>query len=239
MITPPGGFNTKRPDRAVIVYSNLVRRYFKKTRPIVLGGIEASLRRIAHYDYWADKIRRSILFDSKADYILYGMAHKSVIRFAQAMKERRNPENLRGLAFISKEKKGMELPSFEAVVKNKKAYIKSFHIFYNNNDPATAKRICQLHHDRYLVQNPPEFYSTQSELDHMHSLDFERDLHPFHKRHGRVKALETIRFSIPVHYGCYGECNFCAIAVHQGQTISERSEKSILQEAKQYTKMKK
>lgn len=227
----PGGFNTKRPDRAVIAYSNLVRRYFKKTRPIVLGGIEASLRRIAHYDFWDDKIRRSILFDSKADYILYGMAHKSIVRFARAIKENLNPENLRGLAFISRQRKGMELPCFEVVRKNKKQYIKSFHIFYENNDPVTAKQICQRHNDRYLVQNPPEFYSTQAELDHMHSLDFERELHPFHKGQGKVKALETIRFSIPVHYGCYGECNFCAIAVHQGRTVRSRSRASIVAEA--------
>ena len=115
----PGGFNTRRPDRAVIAYSNLVRKYFKKTCPIVLGGIEASLRRIAHYDFWSNKIRRSVLFDAKADYLLFGMAHSSIIKFATALKENKNPDCLNGVAYISKEKKGEELPSFEAVQKTR------------------------------------------------------------------------------------------------------------------------
>lgn len=227
----PGGINNRRPDRAVIAYSNLVRKYFKKTKPIVLGGIEASLRRIAHYDFWSNKIRRSILFDAKADYLLFGMAHSTIIKFAAALKEKKNPDEVTGVAFISKEKKGKELPSFEAVQKNKNDYIKSFHIFYENNDPITAQRICQRHTDRYLVLNPPSPYSTTKELDHIHSLGFERNLHPFYKKSGTVRALDTIRFSIPIHYGCYGECNFCAISVHQGQTVRGRSEASIVNEA--------
>jgi len=228
----PGGINNRRPDRAVIAYSNLVRKYFKKTKPIVLGGIEASLRRIAHYDFWSNKIRRSILFDAKADYLLFGMAHSTIIKFATALKEKKNPDEVTGVAFISKEKKGKELPSFEAVQKNKNDYIKSFHIFYENNDPITAQRLCQRHTDRYLVLNPPSPYSTTEELDHIHSLGFERNLHPFYKKSGTVRALDTIRFSIPIHYGCYGECNFCAISVHQGQTVRCRSEASIVNEAK-------
>jgi uncharacterized radical SAM protein YgiQ len=227
----PGGINNRRPDRAVIAYSNLVRRYFKQTSPIVLGGIEASLRRVAHYDFWSNKIRRSILFDAKADYLLFGMAHSTVIKFATALKTDKNPERLNGVAFISKEKKGTELPSFEAVQNSKKDYIKSFHIFYENNDPKTAQQLCQRHNDRYLIVNPPEPYSTTEELDHIHSLGFERDLHPFYKRSGTVRAMDTIRFSIPTHYGCYGECHFCAIAVHQGQTIRCRSHDSIIKEA--------
>ncbi|CCK78505.1 YgiQ family radical SAM protein [Desulfobacula toluolica] len=227
----PGGMNTRRPDRAVIAYSNLVRKYFKKTRPIVLGGIEASLRRVAHYDFWSNKMRRSILFDAKADYLLFGMAHSTIVKFATALKENKPPEVLNGVAFISKEKKGKELPSFEAVQKDKKDYIKSFHMFYQNNDPITAQRLCQQHNDRYLILNPPEPFSTTKELDHIHSLGFERDLHPFHKKAGTVRALDTIRFSIPTHYGCYGECNFCAISVHQGRTIRYRSEESIIKEA--------
>ena len=228
----PGGDNNRRPDRAVIAYSNLVRKYFKNTSPIVLGGIEASLRRIAHYDFWSNKIRRSILFDAKADYLLFGMAHNSIIKFAAALKDNKNPEDLNGVAFISKEKKGIELPSFDAVQKNRDDYIKSFHTFYENNDPITAQKLCQKHNDRYLVLNPPEPYSTTKELDHIHSLGFERDLHPFYKKLGTVKALDTIRFSIPTHYGCYGECNFCAISIHQGQTVRFRSEDSIINEAK-------
>ena len=228
----PGGKNNRRPDRAVIAYSNLVRKYFKNTRPIVLGGIEASLRRIAHYDFWSNKIRRSILFDAKANYLLFGMAHNSIIKFATALKDNKNPDSLNGVAFISKEKMGKEIPSFELVKSDKNQYIKSFHLFYENNDPITARQICQKHNDRYLVLNPPEPYSTTKELDHIHSLGFERDLHPFYKKSGAVRAMDTIRFSIPIHYGCYGECNFCAISVHQGQTVRCRSEDSIINEAK-------
>lgn len=233
----PGGINNRRPDRAVIAYSNLIRKHFKKTRPIVLGGIEASLRRIAHYDFWSNKMRRSILFDAKATYLLFGMAHSTIIKFATALRENKNPDHLKGVAFISKEKKGKELPSFETVQKDKNKYIESFHIFYENNDPITAQRLCQKHNDRYLVLNPPSPYSTTKELDHIHSLGFERDLHPFYKKSGSVRALDTIRFSIPIHYGCYGECNFCAISVHQGQTVRYRSEDSIVSEAKAISRL--
>ncbi len=228
----PGGINNLRPDRAVIAYSNLVKQYFKNTKPLVLGGIEASLRRIAHYDFKSNKIRRSILFDAKADYLLFGMAHSSIIKFATALKNSKNPESLSGVAFISKEKQGERIPSFEEVKKNEVQFIKSFDIFYKNNDPITAKRLCQKHNDRYLVLNPPEPYSTTEELDHIHSLGFEKDVHPYYKKSGDVRALDTIQFSIPIHYGCYGECNFCAISVHQGQTVRWRSEKSIIDEAK-------
>lgn len=228
----PGGINNRRPDRAVIAYANLVRQYFKQTRPIVLGGIEASLRRIAHYDFWSDSIRRSILFDARADYLLFGMAHGSILKFASALKEKRSPVSLKGVAWISKEKSGLELPSYEAVKESKDDYIKAFRIFYENNDALTAETLCQKHQDRYVVINPPEPCSTVEELDHIHSLEYERDLHPFHKPSGIVRALDTIRFSIPTHYGCYGECHFCAITVHQGRTVCSRSEASILEEAK-------
>jgi uncharacterized radical SAM protein YgiQ len=228
----PGGINNLRPDRAVIAYSNLVRQYFKDTKPLVLGGIEASLRRIAHYDFKSNKIRRSILFDAKADYLLFGMAHSSIIKFAEALKNSKNPESLSGVAFISKEKQGGKIPSFEEVKKSRTQFIKSFDIFYKNNDPITAQKIYQQHNDRYLVLNPPESYSTTEELDHIHSLGFEKDVHPYYKKRGDVRALDTIQFSIPIHYGCYGECNFCAISVHQGQTVRWRSEKSIIDEAK-------
>jgi len=234
----PGGINNLRPDRAVIAYSNLVRRYFKNTRPLVLGGIEASLRRIAHYDSKSNKIRRSILFDAKADYLLFGMAHSSIIKFATALKNDKNPESLNGVAFIAKEEKGKELPSFELVKKDKTQFIKSFDIFYKNNDPITARRLYQKHNDRYLILNPPEPYSSTKELDHIHSLLFERDVHPYYKKAGSVRSLDTIRFSIPIHYGCYGECNFCAISVHQGQTVRFRSENSIVNEAKIISRLK-
>jgi uncharacterized radical SAM protein YgiQ len=234
----PGGINDCRPDRAVIVYANLIRRFFKPTAPIVLGGIEASLRRIAHYDFWSNKIRRSILFDSRADYLVFGMAHASIINLAAALRDKTDTSNIRGIGYISKNKKGIELPAFEIVQKNKNQYIESFKLFYANNEPATAKGICQQHNDRYLVLNPPEKYSTTAELDALHALDFERELHPYHRDLGSVRALDTIKFSIPTHYGCYGECNFCAISVHQGRTVISRSQASILKEAKLLTQDK-
>jgi len=230
----PGGINNRRPDRAVIAYTNLVKRYFKKTRPIVLGGIEASLRRICHYDFWSNKIRRSILFDAKADYLLYGMAEKTIVMFARALNEGRDVSTLRGLCYISRQ--GVdpysEIASFPEVVKDKKAFIQSFNTFYDNNDPMTATGIFQKQDARYLVQNPPSRHWLTRELDRVYDLEFERDVHPYYRKDGPVKALETIRFSIATHRGCYGECNFCAIAVHEGRTVQWRSEQSILKEAR-------
>ncbi len=258
----PGGFNTRRPDRATIVYTNLIRRYSKlinaenaktlknsafsarsalkerQTPPIVLGGIEASLRRIAHYDYWTDKIRGSVLFDAKADYILYGMAELSVLELAAALRDGTDPRQVRGLCYIGKEKPAgyLELPSYETVSQDKDAFIEMFHIFYKNNDPLSAKGLCQRHGDRYLVQNPPARHQTQAELDSVYALGYERAQHPYYERQGKVKALETIGFSISTHRGCYGECNFCAIAVHEGRTIRWRSQQSILAEVEQLTR---
>ncbi len=230
----PGGQNERRPDRAVIVYANLIRRVFKNTQPIVLGGVEASLRRVAHYDYWSDKIRRSILFDAKADVLVYGMGEKAALALTQALKSGGEIENLRGICYISQEcKEGyVELPSYEQVARDKQAFVEMFHAFYRNNDPITAKGLCQKQDTRYLVQNPPAPYLTQQELDRIYEMDFERDLHPFYAKQGDVKALETIKFSITTHRGCYGECNFCSIAVHQGRTVRWRSQGSILREAR-------
>ncbi len=236
-----GGINNRRPDRAVIAYSNLIRRNFKNTKPIILGGIEASLRRIAHYDYWSDKLRRSILFAAKAYYLVYGMGEKAVLAMAGKLKENKSIDSVKGLCYISKEKKDdyLELNSFEEVVKNKSTFIEMFHKFYNNNDPISAKGLMQKHGDRYLIQNPPQYNPTTEEMDSYYDLEYERDLHPYYRMEGDVKALETIRFSINTHRGCYGECNFCAIAVHQGQTISSRSKESILKEAESFKEHKK
>jgi uncharacterized radical SAM protein YgiQ len=230
----PGGVNNRRPDRAVIAYANLIRRFYKNTRPIVLGGIEASLRRVAHYDFWSDRVRGSILFDAKADYLLYGMAEGSVLSLAAALQSGADPRELPGLCYIAKEKREgyLEIGSFELVSQDKLAFIEMFHTFYRNNDPLNAKGLCQRHADRYLVQNPPAAYTTQVELDRVYSLDFERAQHPYYEAQGKVKALETIKFSISTHRGCYGECNFCAIAVHEGRTVRWRSQKSILDEAR-------
>ncbi len=228
----PGGVNNRRPDRACIVYTNWIRRFAKPARPIVLGGIEASLRRVPHYDYWSNSIRRSLLFDAKADFILYGMAEKSALEFAGAFRAGNDPCAVRGLSYIAKEKPAdyIELPAYETVAADKTAFIEMFHTFYQNNDPVSAKGLCQQHGDRWLVQNPPALYEALPDLD------FERAQHPFYEKQGPVKALETIRFSIATHRGCYGECNFCAIGVHEGRTIRSRSAASIVREAEQLTK---
>ena len=235
----PGGKNDRRPDRAVIVYANLIRRYFKNTKPIVLGGVEASLRRIAHYDYWSDSIRRSILFDAKADILVYGMAEKTIVALADRLRAGQDVADLGGICTIAKEKPahGIELPSFEEVSRDKHALIDMFHTFYRNNDPLTAKMLYQQQDTRYLVQNPPALPLTQSELDEVYELDFERAQHPHYERLGPVKALETIRFSLTTHRGCYGECNFCSIAVHQGRTVRWRSEDSIVREARRLVQL--
>lgn len=230
----PGGINNRRPDRAVIAYSNLIRKYFKDTRPIVLGGIEASLRRIAHYDFWSNKIRKSILFDAKANYLLHGMSERSVLELAACLKEGGNPEKIRGLCYISGEKPYgcLELPSFQESAEDKDAFTKMFHTFYRNNDPITASPLAQKQDTRYLIQNPPALQLSREELDSIYDIPYERELHPFYRKDGDVKALDTIRFSIATHRGCYGECNFCAIAVHEGRTVTWRSKRSIVNEAK-------
>jgi len=235
----PGGENTRRPDRATIVYANIIRRVSKRihpgqpARPIVLGGIEASLRRVAHYDFWSDSVRRSVLFDAKADYILYGMAENATLEFAAALRDGHDPRRVRGLCYIAKDKPEgyLELPSYETVAADKLAFIDMFHTFYKHNDPLSGRGLYQQHGDRFLVQNPPAPYQTQAELDAVYALDFERAQHPYYEAQGQVKALETIRFSISTHRGCYGECNFCAIAVHEGRTVRWRSQQSILEEA--------
>lgn len=232
----PGGENTRRPDRASMVYTNLIKRFFKNgNAPIVLGGIEASLRRITHYDYWSNNLRRPLIFDAKADILSYGMGEKSMLALAQALKGGREWRNIRGLSYIAKEKKDsyLELPSFEECVKDKKEFAKAFDIFYYNCDPITAKGLYQPCGDRYLIQNPPSENFTSEELDSIYSMNFERDVHPYYKAMGEVRALDTIRTSVTTHRGCYGECNFCAIAIHQGRTVISRSQDSIVEEVKE------
>jgi len=235
----PGGENNRRPNRAVITYTNLIKRYFKETAPIVLGGIEASLRRVAHYDYWSDAIRRSILFDAKADYLLYGMAERSILELAGALARGKPVEDVRGMCYISHSvPEGYEqMPSYETVKDNSKAFIDMFHTYYQNNDPLIARGLAQGHGNRFLIQNPPAEYLTQAEMDAVYALPFQREGHPYYAKQGEIRALETIRFSINTQYGCYGECNFCAIAVHEGRTVRWRSETSILKEARLIAKM--
>ncbi len=230
----PGGVNTRRPDRAVIVYTNLIKRRFKNTKPIVLGGIEASLRRISHYDYWSDSVKRSVLFDAKADMLVYGMGEKTVLELAAKLRNRQDITDIRGLCYISKtELQGeyLELPSHETVCRDKKKFIEMFQLFYENTDPFTAKPLCQKQDTRRLIQNPPQFPPSTEELDRYYELPYERDAHPFYRKDGELRALETLKFSLTTHRGCYGECRFCAITVHQGRTVTERSEASVLREA--------
>jgi uncharacterized radical SAM protein YgiQ len=233
----PGGINNRRPERATIVYVNLIKRYFKNTCPIILGGIEASLRRIAHYDFWDNRIRRSILFDSKADILAYGMAEKSVVQLAERLTKKKDISNIRGICYISNTpgEKSLIIPSFSEVKQDKEKFIQMFHQFYENQDPFHGKTLAQQQDNRYLIHNPPSYPLSEKELDEIYDLDFERDVHPYYRKDGLVRALDTIKFSVTSHRGCIGECNFCAITVHQGKYIQSRSEESIINEIKRLT----
>lgn len=236
----PGGKNNKRPDRAVLVYTNLIRQNFKNTVPVVLGGIEASLRRVTHYDYWTDKLRKPILFDSKADILIYGMGEQAIRDLTRAIDQKDDWKDIRGICYIDKEPKEHfhQMPSHKECLDDKEKYIDLFDLFYDNNDPIAAKGLCQLVDTRYSIQNPPCDYLNEVEMDEVSALPFTRELHPYHQPEGKVKCLETIKFSIMTHQGCWGECNFCAIGVHQGRTIRTRSEASIVQEAKDFREYK-
>ncbi len=232
----PGGKNNKRPDRALSVYCNLIRQHFKNTVPLVLGGIEASLRRVSHYDYWSNKLKKPILFDSKADILIYGMGEIAIEQLTFALDTGRDYRDIRGLCYIAKEPKHdfLQLPSHAECLEDKERYIDLFDDFYDHNDPISARGLCQPVDTRYLIQNPPCDYLNETEMDANSNLPFTRELHPYYAKEGKVKCLETIKFSIMTHHGCWGECNFCAIGVHQGRTIRTRSEKNILQEAKDF-----
>jgi uncharacterized radical SAM protein YgiQ len=227
----PGGINI-RPNRATIAYTNLIRQHFKNTQPIVIGGIEASLRRIAHYDYWDNAIRRSILFDSKADILAYSMAEKTIVELAQALKEGSDWKHIRGICYISNNTIGkyVTIPSFEEVSINKQSFLQMTKLFHKKIDDADTGLI-QKHGDRFLIHNPPQPLTSTEELDEISDLEFEYDVHPYYKT-GEVRALETIKQSITTHRGCFGNCNFCSIAVHQGQSVVSRSMQSITDEAR-------
>ena len=235
----PGGLNSKRPDRACIVYSNLIRKHFKGAM-IVLGGIEASLRRIAHYDMWSASVRRSVLFDAKADAITYGMAEISNLEVANALKDGNEWRNVRGICHISPEKNDgyLIMPSFESCSNDNDSFINAFRMFYDNCDPLTAKGLVQRHGDRFLIHNPPSRHISQDTLDRIYELDYENRVHPYYLKDGAVRSMETIKQSVTTHRGCYGECNFCAIAVHQGRTVVSRSEDSVAREAERIAKRK-
>ncbi len=228
----PGGVNNRRPDRACIAYTNLIKKH-AKGRPVVLGGIEASLRRIAHYDYWSDSVRRSVLFDAKADAITYGMSELSCLELARRMRDGKDWKDVPGICYASSTAPEwyLTLPSYEDCSKDRESFRKAFAIFRDNCDPITAKGLVQPHGDRFLVQNRPSRLLSSKELDQIYGMDFENAVHPYYLKDGPVKAMETIRNSITTHRGCYGDCSFCAIAVHQGRTVVSRSEDSIVAEA--------
>jgi len=234
----PGGVNDRRPDRALIVYTNLIRRYFKNTCPVVLGGIEASTRRIAHYDWFSDSVRRSVLFDAKADYLVYGMGERAILELARCLSSGEDVRKIRGICYASGEKPlfGIELPSHAEAARDKEAFREMFRLFSENSDRPGASVLYQLHDSRYLVHNPPQPPLTTGELDSLYALDFERDQHPFYERMGPVRALETIRFSITTHRGCFGGCSFCSIGTHQGRRVVSRSRNSIIGEAMGFTR---
>lgn len=237
----PGGEIGKRPDRAVIVYSNRAREAYKDV-PIIIGGMEASLRRFAHYDYWSNKIRRSILIDSKADLLIYGMGEKTVVQIANLLsygKEIKDIKGISGTVFLTKNlddyKDYVFVPSYEECVSDKKAFGDSYKLEYYEQDPIRGKAIVQKHGDRYLVQNKPQMPLTVKEMDAIYSLPYARTYHPSYETKGGIPAITEVKFSITSHRGCYGGCSFCALNFHQGRIIQKRSEKSIVDEAKLMT----
>ncbi len=238
-----GGEIGKRPDRAVIVYCNRIREAYGDV-PIIIGGLEASLRRFAHYDYWDDKIRRSIMFDSQADLLIFGMGENQIIEIADRLNSGENVETMRdikGTCYVCDVREtplmGAECPSFEMVSENKKDYAVSCRIQQDEQDHIRGKLIKQRHGNKMLVQNPPMPPLTQEELDWVYSLDYMRDYHPSYESLGGVPGIEEVKFSITHNRGCFGACNFCSIAFHQGRFVTTRSKESLIEEAKKLTQM--
>lgn len=239
----PGGKTGLRPDRAVIVYCNKIRELYGKI-PIVIGGLEASLRRFAHYDYWDDKIRRSILFDSQADLISYGMGERSIVEIAQRLEAGDDISaitDIRGTCYSVDVRDtpyiGVECPSFENVVNSKKEYAVSCRIQQDEQDFFRGKAVKQRHGSRMLIQNPPALPLSTDELDAVYALPYERTYHPMYEKDGGLPGIEEVRFSIAHNRGCFGGCNFCSLAFHQGRYVTSRSKDSIVNEAKLLTKL--
>jgi uncharacterized radical SAM protein YgiQ len=255
----PGGKAGFRPDRAVIVYANKVKEVFKDV-PVIIGGIEASLRRFAHYDYWDNKVRRSVLLDSRADLLVYGMGEKPILEIADLLRQGvkiGDIKNVRGTVYVSnleglpqeikefiQEGEGKTnvqfnkyslLPSYEDVLSDKRKYAESFKIQYDEQDALTGRTLIQMHGGRYLVQNPPALPMQTKELDRVYALPYERTYHPVYEEFGGIPAIEEVEFSITSHRGCYGGCAFCALNFHQGRAIQQRSHASIINEAKKLT----
>ena len=240
----PGGKMGLRPDRATIFYCNKIREAYGKI-PIIIGGIEASLRRFAHYDYWGDNVRRSILIDSRADILSYGMGEKSVVAIADSLAAGRDIKEIRnipGTCYITNDISGIEhkaviCPSFEEVKENKKSYALATKLQFKEQDPIIGKILIQKHQDRFLVQNPPQKPLSTEELDYVYELPYTRRWHPCYDKDGGIPAFDEVRFSLISSRGCYGMCNFCSLNFHQGRFIQSRSHESILREAMMLTSL--
>ena len=240
----PGGKSGYRPDRAVVVYCNKIKEAFKDS-PIIIGGIEASLRRFAHYDYWDNSVRRSILEDSSANLLIYGMGEKPVVQVCNLLRYGMKIDSIkdvRGTAYIEKDISNLhdyiEIPSFEEVSTNKKSYAEAYKVQYYEQDSIRGKTLVQKHKDRYVVQNPPQSPLSQEEMDQVYALPYARTYHPMYESEGGIPAIKEVKFSITSHRGCYGSCSFCALTFHQGRVIQNRSQDSILKEANMMTNMK-
>ena len=241
----PGGIIGKRPDYATTVYCNLIRQVYKKN-PIIIGGIEASLRRLGHYDYWSDKVKHSILIDSGADIISYGMGEHSIVEIADALNSGLAVSDITFIAGTAYKAKTLDnlydyimLPSFDEIASSKETYAKSFYTQYINTDPFSAKVLVEKYKEKlYVVQNPPSKPLTQMEMDDTYAYEYMRDYHPSYKEAGGVPAIEEIKFSLTSNRGCFGGCSFCALTFHQGRIIQVRSHQSIIDEAKLMTEDK-
>ena len=234
----PGGVMGKRPDYASIVYCNLIRSVYKDV-PIIIGGIEASLRRLAHYDYWSDRLKRSILLDSQADLISYGMGEKSIVEIAEALDSGLDVKDITFIEGTVYKTKTLEsvydfelLPDYQELLKDKRNYAESFFIQYSNTDPFTGKRLVEPYEGRiYVVQNPPAKPLSQGEMDQVYDLPYMRNYHPVYEEEGGVPAIREIKFSLISNRGCFGACSFCALTFHQGRIIQARSHESLIKEA--------
>lgn len=234
----PGGVMGKRPDYASVVYGNLIRQSYKKT-PVLLGGVEASLRRLGHYDYWSNKVKRSILLDSGADLLMYGMGECSILALAEALNSKIAVEDITfvdGTVYKTRKKEDIYdavfLPEFETIRQDKESYARSFYAQYCNTDPFSGKRLAEEYPNQiYVVQNPPSKPLTRQELDDIYHLPYQRTYHPSYKALGGVEAISEVKFSLTSNRGCFGGCSFCALTFHQGRIIQSRSHESMIKEA--------
>lgn len=231
----PGNEAGHRPDRATIVYCNRVREAFGDI-PIIIGGVEASLRRFAHYDYWSDKVRRSILFDSRADILAYGMGERQLPEIADMLNmgvSIGDITTVAGTCFIAPHADGYKvIPSYEECAEDKKAYAVACREQYTEQNPYNGEALAQRHGDKYLIQLPPQPPLSTEELDATYDLPYMRNYHPMYEKYGGIKAIEEVKFSLSANRGCYGNCNFCALAFHQGRVVTSRSDESLIKEAK-------